>query len=324
MTPRERINEYFNGSAFMTLCAVGLVAMALVARVIGVQVPVVEGHGIFFSFKDLLIADGTLSTTVNVLCLLMTGGILLAVNKIFTFVRSLTRLSASAFYLLALAHPQGLAAFNVGTLMCLLAVLTLPLLFAAYQDRHSQRSIFLVFALAATGCMFHYGFLVLIPAYLLGFLYMGVMNLKGVLAMLFGVVTPFWIVLGLGIAAPADALAPQWLLTDLPSMTMLVILAASTAVLGIALALMNLHTIMNYRMQPRVYNAFLIVMLVFLVIGVVLDYRDIAVYLPLLSLLTAVQVAQVHTLRIFPYRYLFLLLFIAGCLGFSAANLMII
>lgn len=322
MTTRERINEYFNGSAFMVLCAALLVAVAFAARAFGVQPSVIEDHGIFFSSKGLLIPDGTLSTAVNVLCLLLTGGILLAVNKVFTFVRSLTHLSASAFYLLALANPSGLVAFNVGTLMCLLTVLTLPLLFAAYQDRHSQRNIFLVFALVATGCMFHYGFLALIPAYLLGFLYMGVFNLKGLLAMLFGLVTPFWIVLGLGIVSPMEALAPQWLLLERLPMTPLVVLAASTAVLGIVLAAMNLHTILNYRMQPRVYNAFFVILLVLTVIALCLDHRDLAVYLTLLSLLVAVQVAQVHTLRTFPYRYIFLLLFIAGCAGFCAVNLM--
>ena len=323
MTTREHINEYFNGSAFMVLCAVALVVAAFVAKALGIQPPEIEGHGIFFSFQGLLFADGTLSAVVNVLCLLLTGAILLAVNKVFTFVRSLTHLTASAFYLLALANPSGLVAFNVGTLMCLLTALSLPLLFAAYQDRHSQRSIFLVFALGAMGSMFHYGFLALIPAYLLGFLYMGVFNLKGLLAMLFGLITPFWIVLGLGIVNPMDALAPQWMFLERLPMTPLVALTASTAVLGLVLAAMNLHTILNYRMQPRVYNAFLIIVLVLTVIAVFLDHRDLAVYLPLLSLMVAVQVAQTYTLRSFPYRYVFLLLFIAGCAGFCVANLML-
>ena len=323
MTTREHINEYFNGSAFMVLCAALLVVVAFLATALGIQPPAIEGHGIFFSFQGPLLADGTLSAVVNVLCLLLTGTILLAVNKVFTFVRSLTHLTASAFYLLALANPSGLVAFHVGTLMCLLAALSLPILFAAYQDRHSQRSIFLVFALVAMGCMFHYGFLALIPAYLLGFLYMGVFNLKGLLAMLFGLITPFWIVLGLGIVNPTDALAPQWMFLERLPMTPLVVLTASTVVLSLVLAAMNLHTILNYRMQPRVYNAFLIIVLVLTVIALFLDHRDLAVYLPLLSLMVAVQVAQVHTLRNFPYRYVFLLLFIAGCAGFCAANLML-
>ena len=323
MTSREHINEYFNGRSFMVLCALALVVAAFAAKAFGIQPPMVEGHGVFFSFDGPLIADGTLSPVVNVLCLLLTGGILLAVNKVFTFVRSMTHLCASAFYLLQLANPSGLVAFNAGTLMCLITALTLPPLFAAYQDRHSQRSIFLIFALVATGTMFHYGFLVLIPAFLLGFLNMGVLNLKGLLAMLFGLVTPYWIVMGLGITSPMEAIAPQWILQGRPPMTSLIALAAATAALGCVLAGMNLHTIMNYRMQTRVYNAFFIIVLALTVIALILDYRDITVYLPLLNLVVAVQVALVHTLRNFPFRYIFLLLFIAGCAGFCTVNLLL-
>ena len=322
MAKREHINEYFNGRSFMVLCAVWLVAVTVAALALGVEPPAHQGQGFFFSFKTPLIADTTLSAVVNVLCILLTGGLLLAVNKVFTFVRSMTHLCVSAFFLLQTANPSGLVSFHAGTLMCLVTALTLLPLFAAYQDRHSQRSIFLIFALVTAGCMFHYGFLVLIPAFLLGFLNMGVLNLKGVLAMLFGLVTPFWIVLGLGIVNPADAAAPQFMVQQWPAVTPLIVLAAVTAVLGVVLAAMNLHTIMNYRMQTRVYNAFFIITMVLTVIAMCLNYRDLSVYLPLLNLMVAVQVAQVHSLRTSPFRYIFLLLFIAGCIGFCALNLM--
>ncbi|MBR5726484.1 MAG: hypothetical protein IKX56_07110 [Muribaculaceae bacterium] len=322
MAKREHINEYFNGRSFMVLCAVLLVAVTVAATAWGVKPPTSQGQGIFFSFKAPLIADSLVSAVVNVLCLLLTGGILLAVNKVYTFVRSMTHLCVSAFFLLQMANPSGLVSFHAGTLMCVVMALTLPPLFAAYQDRHSQRSVFLIFALVAAGCMFHYGFLVLIPAFLLGFLNMGVLNLKGVLAMLFGLVTPFWIVLGLGIVHPADAVAPQWIMQQWPAVTPLIVLAAVTAVLGIVLAAMNLHTIMNYRMQTRVYNAFFIITMVLAIVALCLDYQDLNVYLPLLNLMVAVQVAQVHSLRTSSFRYICLLLFIAGCLGFCALNLM--
>ena len=305
----------------MVLCAVWLVAVTIAALALGVEAPTNQGQGIFFSFKAPLIADTTLSAVVNVLCILLTGGLLLAVNKVFTFVRSMTHLCVSAFFLLQTANPSGLVSFNAGTLMCLVTALSLLPLFATYQDRHSQRSIFLIFALVTTGCLFHYGFLVLIPAFLLGFLNMGVLNLKGVLAMLFGLVTPFWIIMGLGVVSPADAVAPQWMGLKWPTLSPLVVLAAATTVLGIVLAAMNLHTIMNYRMQTRVYNAFFIITMVLAIIAVCLDYQALNVYLPLLNLMVAVQIAQVHTLRTSPYRYIFLLLFIAGCVGFCATNL---
>ena len=326
MTTREHTNEYFNGQPFMFLCALALIVATVVALSMGVQPPSGDSTGLFFSIKGRLIEHGPLSAFINLVCLFTTGGIMLALNKVFSYVRSVTHLFVSAFFLLQIANPAGLVSFNAGTLLCLLTTIARLPLFASYQDRHAQRSIFLIFAILAAGSMFHYGFLFLIPAFILGFLNMGVFNLKGVLAMLFGLVTPFWIVLGLGIAAPDNFTVPSidgiWNLTGQPWTNLMLVLAVITVVLGIVLAVRNLLTIMNYRMQTRVYNAFFIFTLVMAVIALCIDYRDVQVYLPLLNLMTAVQIAHAHTLRTAPFRYVFLLLLILGCFAFYTANLL--
>lgn len=307
----------------MLLCALALMSVTAAALTLGVEPSVIEGKGIFFSLQGTPIQAGWMSAAINVLCLLATGGIMLALNKVFTFVRSITRLFVSAFFLFQLAHPSGLVSLNAGTLLCLLTAVTLLPLFASFQDSHSQRSIFLIFALVATGAMFHYGFLVLIPAYLLGFWGMRALGGRGVLAMLIGLVTPYWIVLGLGIASPADASLPQWLLTERPALDLLLISSAATAVLGLLLATMNLVTILNYRMQPRVYNIFLIILLVTAVIAACLDYHDVAVFLPMLNLMVAVQVAQAHVLKpALHYRYVLMILLVVACLATATVQLL--
>lgn len=321
MATREHINEYFNGQAFMVLSALAMVLAAAVAWMMGVQPPSGTGTGVFFSLADAPIGHGPLSAVINVLCLLATGGILLAVNKVFTFARSMTHLFASAFFLLQLANPSGLVAFNAGTLMALVTALSMLPLFASYQDKHSQHAIFLIFALVAAGSMFHYGFLVLLPAFVMGFFYMGVFNLKGVLAMLFGLVTPFWIVLGLGIASPADFTMPRlwgvWQLAGQGPLDTMAVVAAVIAAVGLVLAGMNIYSIMKYRRQTRVYNAFIIIVLLLSVCALAVDVGDISTFLPLLNLTVAVQVSLI-THR---HRYVFLLLFIAACLCACAASL---
>ena len=306
MTTREHTNEYFNGQPFMFLCALALIVATVVALTMGVQAPSADSTGLFFSIKGRLIEHGPLSAFFNLVCLFTTGGIMLALNKVFSYVRSVTHLFVSSFFLLQLANPAGLVSFNAGTLLCLLTAIAMLPLFASYQDHHAQRSIFLIFTILAAGSMFHYGFLFLIPAFILGFLNMGVFNLKGVLAMLFGMVTPFWIVLGLDIAAPSSFTVPSingiWNLTGQPWTNLMLVLAAFTIILAIVLAVRNLLTIMNYRMQTRVYNAFFIFILMMAVIALCIDYCDVQVYLPLLNLMTAVQIAHAHTLRSAPFR----------------------
>ena len=319
----EHINEYFNGKGFMALSAVALVVVTLMALTLGIQPPEVKGQGLFYTLQGTLVDAGPVSAGINLLCLLATGAIVLALNKVYTFVRSMTHMFVSAFFLLQLANPSVLVAFNAGTLLCLVAAVTLMPLFASFQDGHAQRSIFLIFALVATGTMFHYGFILLIPAYLLGFANMRALGLKGVLAMLFGLVTPFWIAFGLGIVSPSDAQLPQWALLQRPQMSLQLALAVSIAVLGLVLMVSNLFTIMNYRMQPRVYNIFLMIMPVMVIIAACLDYHDLAVFFPLLSLMVAVQIAQAYTLwTTFHHRYVFMLLFIVVCLTSAAAFLL--
>ena len=327
MTSSEHINEYFNGRPFMILCALALMVATAVALTMGVQPHADESTGVFFSIRGTAIGGPALSAAVNVLCILATGGIMLALNKVFSYVRAVTHLFVSAFFLLQLAHPAGLVSFHIGTLLSLLSVLLVLPLFASYQDRHSQRNIFLVFAVAAAGSMFHYGFLALIPAFLLGFLNMGVLNLKGVLAMFFGLITPFWIVLGMGIAKPADFNMPQftgiWEMAGQTAVSPLLVLVAVVTVMGLVLAVINLMTIMNYRMQTRVYNAFFVFMLVMAVIALCIDYSNAAVYLPLLSIMTAVQIAHAHTLRNTPLRYVFIFVLMMGCIAFYSIQLLL-
>lgn len=329
MTAREHINDYFNSKAFMVLSAVALVVTAALALAMGVAPVPGDNAGMFFSLKGTFFEPGPVSASVNVLCLLATGVIILTLNKVFTFVRSTTHLFASAFYWLQVANPEGLVSLNPGTLLCLVTVLGMLPLFASFQDRHSQRGIFLVFTLIAAGSMWHYGTMVLLPAFLLGFFYMGVLNLKGVLAMLFGLITPFWIAFGLGLVTPADFNAPHihgiWNITWVWEGTLPIIVATQAAVLGIVLAAINVPVIMNYRMQPRVYNAFLVITLAIVVIAMCLDYTAVAVFLPLLTLMVSIQMAHAHTLHAtWPLRYLIILMFVVACLASAASALTLV
>lgn len=52
--------------------------------------------------------------------------------------------------------------------------------------------------------------LALVVPFFIGFLQMRAINFRGVLAALFGLITPFWIVIGLGLIDPTTALLPAY------------------------------------------------------------------------------------------------------------------
>ena len=112
-----------------------------------------------------------------------------------------------------------------------------------------------------------------------------------------------------------------WTVVGHPVTPQLVLVVAAT-LLGIVLTIKNLMTIMNYRMQTRVYNAFFVLVLIMAVVALCIDYGNAAVYLPLLGLMVAIQVAHAHTLGKSPLRYVSLLLLIVGCIAFYTIQLL--
>lgn len=308
----------------MTLTGILLAIMAVTASG---RVPVAQASsGIFFEMPNVLVEPGLPSALINVACLVGIGALMLLVNKVFSFVRSMTCIFVSAFFLLEFAVPVTSSVFNTGTALCLILVLGVLALFASYEDLHSQGRIYLTMTILAAACMWQWAFLILIPAFAIGFIYMRAMDFRGFLALLLGLATPFWVVIGLGIVNPLTDFKPLeinavWTTLDLSQMRLLVTWAAIVAVLSIILTVMNLTTILNYRLQFRVYNAFFIVVTLLSVLAMCIDYRDMVVFMPLLNLCLAIQIAHSFTLSTQPKRHFLMWLFVAATLAVGISTL---
>ncbi|MBQ9219308.1 MAG: hypothetical protein IJ160_14200 [Muribaculaceae bacterium] len=320
----ERNIDWLNGRTFMTITGILLAIMAVLSSG---RVPVAEaGSGIFFEMPTVLVEPGLPSALINVACLVGIGALMLLINKVFSFVRSMTSIFVSAFFLLEFAVPATSSVFNTGTALCLILVLGVLALFASYEDLHSQGRIYLTMTILATACLWQWAFLILIPAFAIGFMYMRAMDFRGFLAMLLGLATPFWIVIGLGIVNPATDFKPLainavWATLDLSQTRLLVGWAAVVAVLSLVLTVMNLSTILNYRLQFRVYNAFFIVVTLLSVLAMCIDYRDMLVFLPLLNLCLAIQLAHTFTLSTQPKRHYVMWAFVAATLAVGISSL---
>lgn len=310
----DRCIDFLNGRTFMTLSGVLLIVTALLA--VG-RVPTAHADsGIYFDMPAVLMQPGWLSAVINVACLLGIGALVLVVNKVFSFVRSMTSIFVAAFFLLEVAVPVTSNAFNTGTALCLMLVLGVLALFASYEDIRSQGRIYLTMTVLSAACLWQWAFVVLIPAFALGFMYMRAMDFRGFLALLLGLATPFWIVFGLGLVHPVDDFRPLeinavWDTLDLTQMRLLVTWVAVLVVLSLLLTVVNLMTILNYRLQFRVYNAFFIIVTLLCLVAICVDYRDMVVFVPLLNLCVAIQVAHSFTLSNQPKRHYAMWVFVA-------------
>ena len=289
--------------------------------------PVDVGNGIFFDLSATPFDATALTTAVNVALIVGIGLLMLLLNKLYNFVKAFTFVGAATFFLLESALPVCSSTLNVGTILCMMLVLGTLMLFGTYENKYAQRPIFLVACILAFGAMFNWAFVALIVAFMLGFAYMRALNWKGFLAFLIGLFTPFWIVLGLGIASPYDfkliEINSVWDTLETGQLRAMIIWIVAVTITTIVLSAINLFRIYNYRLQLRVYNAFFLLVTLVSVIGMCVDYRDMLIFVPMLNLCLSVQVAHSFTISTFPKRYVFMFLLLIASLAAVVSNLLL-
>ncbi len=302
MTRREeQITEFLNGRQLSLLAAILLVLGTLVAAGTGRFASSAPTSGIYFdpaSWQDF--TAGPVGMAVNLALLVAVSELSVVLNRMFNFVRAVTRVNVTTFLLLLLACPWNTVQLSTGTLLVLLAVAGQFLLYGNYQNAgHSQKSIFLSFAVLSLCCMFQWEAVVLVVAFALGWVQMRCVSLRSLSAMLLGLATPFWIALGLGLVDPISASLPQfqgiWQHPQPGQTDLMVAWAAAVAVVGVLLAAGNTFTILNYRRQTRMCNAFILTLLLTSVAMMVIDYPHFVTYAPLLAWTISVQVAHAFT-----------------------------
>ncbi len=321
----EKLNDFLNGKRFLLLAWLAMFISAIVAAKSGEVVQQADGNGLFFDISSSYVGAPMLSMFINVALVTAIGVLMLMLNKVFSFVRSVTDTLASTFFLLTMANPLTNCAFNAGTALTLVLALGAFYAFSSYNDKHAQHSIFLTFFIITMCVMFQWAFVVLIPAFFIGFCYMRTMNWRSLVATLLGIFVPFWIVVGMGIASPADFKLPSttasWAPLDKGQLNAMIVAVCVTAVATLTITTLNLYTIINYRLQLRVYNMFFMVASVLTIVAMLLNYHEIHIYMPILNLCLAVQLAHAFTTSKFTQRYVYILLLAVWALVSSAGIL---
>lgn len=147
--------------------------------------------------------------------LLSIGGIALATLMLIATVRRFalipgTSLLYAVFTLAGIACLPWLDTKPCSSLIVLLV--TIPcvwLLFSLYGSKNPSPGLAVLFSLLGWGSTIQSAFLLLMPIFLLGALFVGILRLRTLLAAMLGVLTPYWILLGTGAVSPADLHMPS-------------------------------------------------------------------------------------------------------------------
>ena len=322
----EKLIRFFGGQWFLALAWLAMVASVVVGVGTGHVATGDDAQGIFWGIGESFVDNPAFSATVNLLLLTAVGSLLLWLNKTYLFVRESTTVLGSAFYLLTMANPYVGTSVQAGTVLALIVVVGAFYVFSAYQRSRAQHSVFLAMVIATVCAMFHWAFVLLIVLFFIGFVYMRAMNWRSVVAAAMGIFVPFWIVLGLGIATLADfkplAINSVWASLELSQVRMFIVNVAVTVLAILVITGVNIGTIANYRLQLRVYNAFFVISSALTIVAMVVDYRDLQVFLASLHMYLAVQLAHAFTISKSAHRYVYIVVLIVWCVASCIASLL--
>lgn len=323
MNREYQINRFLEGQGFNVVTMIVFIALAVAGCVLTGFPVSADDSGLCLPSGNLWLQGGTLSMTINAACIVAVGYLFKHLNRLHGFIRADASIALSAFLMLESATPAVNGVLFEGTIMLVVVAVSAYILFDSYQQRVSQRSIFMVFALLGGYAMFQFSALYLVLVFFLGFVQMRVMRLRGLIAMMLGLFTPYWILYGFGVISYADfktaVINDSWQPGGME--WRLVGTCAVTALATLSLLMSNMMRIISYNAKRRACNGFFSVLTVTTIVMMCFDYRDIHIYLPVLNLCLAVQVGHSFTISGSDRKYIPILLLLMACAGMCIFNI---
>lgn len=295
--------------------AVGMIAVAMLYVIIsggiGDQIPAQGDQGICLPPPTMWSLPYWIDTVGGIL---LNIGLLLMmalINKNFNVLRSNTRLQLGLFAIIAASIPRLVVNVNSGVLLALAVNVFIFLMFSCYDNPRDTSRVFLGFLIISCGATMQYCFTVFIPIGWIIAAQMKIFNLRTFLASIFGILTPWIILLGFGIVGPDDFHEPQVIdifrAFEENSAFYLLTITAFTSSLVIIAIILNLSRTISYNSRARAFNGALTVVALVTILSIVFNYNNFFAYLPLLNVCAAYQVTHLLVNHKFEKQYLVVL-----------------
>lgn len=233
---------------------------------------------------------------INTALAVLSAVIINAANKKYNFIPGSEHVLPMALLMLLACSPLSTATLSTSTLLLFWNVLCLFIIISTYEERNATREFFIVGTLPAIGAMFQYAFLLMIPVYVGGGLLMKSFRIREFIAFIFGLITPYWIVIGLGIISPFSFHLPESLIIlnrgAVDSDIFLTLLSVGImGLIGFILSLYNSVKLFSRNSRLRCMHTTFNLMGLVAVLAVIFDFTNFMAYLGTLALWVAIQLA---------------------------------
>lgn len=254
-----------------------------------------------------------LSWLINSVLLGATAGLAYFLNRTFNFIRTTEPIMPALFMVMAGSNPWITGELNSSICIAIVAVICLWLLFDVYDARNATQPLFVIATFISIGSMFQYAFLPLGLVCLLGMAIMKVMRPKELLAFLFGIAAPWWIVFGFGIRALEDFHMPSPFPlfgdnTRAQDIFLMLVSVGLAIFMGLAFGAANAMRIYAGNSRVNAMNTLIYWLGIAFTLCIIFDSANITAYLAVIYFCSAVQIANFCALRQLRHEWLFTLI----------------
>lgn len=265
------------------------------------------------------ISDPAVSMWANIALVLLTGLVMLLINRNFNLLRTTSAFFAAYFVFITACTPAVMGQLGASVFPALAVMVCVWLMLSIYNTRPSSRRVFLIFFIIGLGQLVEYTFVLYIPLFIAGLGQMKIFKFKKILAAVLGNITPAWIVWGLGLAPrpeiPHFEFTPPSLILDSPAAWPIFAAVAVTLLTGFLLGNINLIKIIGFNARARAFNGLLTMISIATGIFAIVNFTNIAFYVILLNACVAIQVGHFFRFTVMRRGYIVVVSLMAIYLG---------
>lgn len=282
------------GYIFAILLSIAMTALALV------EFPLdrpIDNLGLLLDSPNLWLIPQPVSAIANAILLIALSVGLILFNKSFNFVGGHDYVFPAAFLVMTAANPWLTHYLNGATLLAIGNLLCLSILFSRYGEQRNQNAAFYLATVISWGSMAQYAFVPYALVYLLAAVMLKVMKGRDVIAYLFGLCAPYWILIGCGVVPvanfrfPTVDLLPEVFAPPVEVVTMLVSICF-TILVGVILLFNNAVNMGGTSSKARAFNRIVNFIGISSAVLLVFDYSNMMTYLPTMFLAVGIQLAN--------------------------------
>lgn len=292
----KRLLDILHSRAFNVAVALLAVAMAAVFFFTGHTELIDIDKGLVLPSANLWFKAPLADFTAGVAGTLCTVALMMALNKVYNVLRTMTSLYIGLFALMQLAAPDLMTQFYTGTALALVVPVCVLVLLGCYASPDATRRIFLIFLILSAFTATQYSYMLYIPVFLIGCAQMRIFSIRTLLASFMGLLTPWVIMAGFGIVDLTTFQIPQFesifSIFDADDAFFLILTQGLSILVLLVCHLLNLMKTIAYNARSRATNGLFVVLAFFTVAAMCVDYRNFISYVPVLNICAAFGVAH--------------------------------